>query len=166
MVEGNRRRCLTALGAIGASALAGCLGGAPEVRGEFEIDRSALETDEECAEVELANDDFVMVPKALSGVVGSSTSEWRIDMREDESLEVAVYKREPRADYGMPGLAIDAPDGSPIVEKKRISTNIRTVPAGTDGTYTVRVLNPYYTEGHGYRVILTWYASTGCTASS
>jgi hypothetical protein len=163
VVDVDRRTCLTAVGAAGASALAGCISGSTEDRGELEPERPASGTADECVEETLFEKSVFLMGRALSVLLGSASLEWQIDLQSGEELEVYLGKPDPRADYRIPGVAIVDPDGRALVEKRRPPSNDHAVTAETDGTYTVRVRNRYLTENHRNVVAITWYGSTGCT---
>jgi hypothetical protein len=163
MVDVDRRRCLAVVGAAGASALAGCISGSTDDRGEFVADRAAAKRGEPCDGEELVDESFRLRGRAVSVVHGSAAKEWRVEMESGEELEVTMFKRDPRGNYRIPRIAIIDPNGQALVEKGRPSSNDHAVTAETDGTYTVRVRNRYLTEDHGYMVAITWYGTTGCT---
>jgi hypothetical protein len=158
----DRRACLAAVGVAGASALAGCISGSTEDRGEFEADRTETESSEECPEEELVDEGFLLAGRAVSVVIGSAAREWRVEMQSGEELNVALYNHEGSGEYGLPGIVILDPDGNALVEKRDHSSNFHAITSSTDGTYTVRVRNQAYTEGHRYGVEITWYGATGC----
>ena len=158
----DRRTCLTAVSAAGAAALAGCIEGSTEDRGELVPERPANGTADECVEEKLFEKSVYLVGRALSVVLGSASLEWQIDLQSGEQLEVELNKPDPRANYRIPGVVITDPDGRALVEERRPSSNDYSITAETDGTYTVRVRTRYLDENHRYVVAIIWHAA-GCT---
>lgn len=165
-VDVDRRTCLAAVGAAGASALAGCISGSTEDHGTFEADRTADEPTGACVEEELVDESFLLAGRVLSLVHRSAAMEWQVDMQPGEELEVYTYKRNPRESYGLPGIEILDPDGRALVDKGQPSSNRHVIESGSEGTYTVRVRTRYYTENYHYSVTITWYDDTGCAGGT
>jgi len=161
----DRRTCLAAGATAGLAALAGCVSGSTEDRGEFEPDRAGAEQFGGCAEDEVVDDDFRLMGRAIATVFGSSAREWQIEIGADETLEVYVYTTERGARYGLPNIEIRDPDGNALVEARGTASNDHGIESDTGGTYTVRVSSRYLTENHDYRAVITWYDDTGCSTA-
>jgi hypothetical protein len=155
----NRRTYLATLGTASAAALSGCLGSDPESHPAFDIDRQATASDDDCAEQELLDFERINLAPRLAGPTGLPTAvEWSVPLRAGEEL----YLRITNPDMAfLPHLSVVDPEGTAVIDERPVENIYRMQPE-QDGTYTVTVRNPRWTEGGDWMLDLVWYDQPGC----